>query len=85
MKRQLHGQSCPELIYSIYMISSVVRRICVPAVNALSASAALASVQTTRHNPVTSPNGLTFDGANIFVASGSGRLVAIDAATWYSK
>jgi hypothetical protein len=85
MKRQLHGQSCPELIYSIYMISSVVRRIYVLAVIALTASAALASVQTTCHNPVTSPDGLTFDGANVFVASGSGSVVAIDAATWYSK
>ena len=54
---------------------------CVPAAIVLLASATLASVQTTCHVPVTSPNGMAFDGANVWVASGSGSVVAINATT----
>jgi DNA-binding beta-propeller fold protein YncE len=63
------------------MIISMIKRMCVPAAIILVASAALAGVQTTCHVPVTSPNGMAFDGANVWVASGSGNLVAISATT----
>jgi hypothetical protein len=55
-------------------------RICFAAV-VLPASAALASVPTTCQVPVTAPNGLVSDGVNVWVASGSGTLVAINATT----
>jgi hypothetical protein len=48
---------------------------------ALLACVAHAEVRTTCQVPVTSPNGLASDGVNVWVASGSGTLVAIRAAT----
>jgi DNA-binding beta-propeller fold protein YncE len=65
----------------LYMIISIAKRMCVPAAMPLLASAALASAQITCHVPVASPNGLTFDGANVWVASGSGSVMAINATT----
>src|SRR5271170_4069143 len=54
--------------------------LCVPAA-ALLAGVAHAAVRTTCQVPVTSPNGLASDGINVWVASGSGTLVAINATT----
>src|SRR5580700_12002900 len=51
------------------------------AVVVLMASVALADVRTTCQVPVPSPNGLASDGVNVWVASGSGALVAINATT----
>lgn len=47
----------------------------------LLASEALADGRTTCQVPVTSPNGLASDGVNVWVASGSGTLVVINATT----
>ena len=56
-------------------------RIRFPALIVLLASVALAAVPVTCQVAVTSPNGLVSDGVNIWVASGSGSLVAINATT----
>jgi hypothetical protein len=63
------------------MTTSTAVRVCFQAAAALLASVVLASVPTTCQVPVTSPNGLVFDGVNIWVASGSGTLVTINAVT----
>ena len=60
---------------------SLVRRIYIPAAIVFLASTAFASVQTTCQVPVTSPNGMAFDGVNVWVASGYGSVVAINATT----
>lgn len=54
---------------------------CFPAAIVLLSSVALADAQTTCHVPVTAPNGMVSDGVNVWVASGSGALVAINATT----
>ena len=54
---------------------------CLPSAVVLLTCVALAVVRTTCQAPVTSPNGLTSDGVNVWAASGSGALVAIDATT----
>ena len=63
------------------MLTSHTARICFPAAVALLASVAFAGLPTTCQVPVTSPNGLVSDGVNVWAASGSGSLVAINATT----
>ena len=63
------------------MIISKAIRMRFPAAVVLLASVALAGVPTTCQVAVTSPNGLASDGINVWVASGSGTLVAINATT----
>src|ERR1700722_16576716 len=63
------------------MIISKASRIRFLAAVALLAPVASAGVPTTCQVPVTSPNGLVSDGVNVWAASGSGALVAIDTTT----
>jgi sugar lactone lactonase YvrE len=63
------------------MTISKATRARLPAAIMLLASVALAGVPPTCQVPVTSPNGLASDGVNVWVASGSGTLVAINATT----
>jgi hypothetical protein len=63
------------------MIISNTVRLRSPAAVLLLAFEALAGVRPTCQVPVASPNGLAFDGVNVWVASGSGTLVAINATT----
>lgn len=63
------------------MIAKAMRGCLPAAAMALLVAAPLLAAPTTCQVPVTSPNGLAFDGVNVWAASGAGNLVAINPTT----